>query len=296
MPTTIVTYPAGEVSGTATVLAVADAGDGRSAVIVDRTPFHPVDHRWPDQGPDRGAIAAGDRRLEVVDVVLGAVANTNTVDNTGTGNAAAIHLGEQIPVRRGEDGWSFLVAHIVADQPPALGETVLLQVDPDHRRALSAGHTGCHVAALALNAVLADRWLKDIPVDGVGSPDFDGQANTTSRITPGGSVDTYRLGKSLRKRGFNAEGIEEALPGLAERANALLAEWVAVDAPVSWEIAGPALTDLRTWICTLPEGEQRMACGGTHLHHLGELARLQVSFSVTDAELTMVTTAILADS
>ena len=49
---TAVSYPAGAVTDSALVQAVVDLGDGRQTVLVNATPFHPVDHRWPDQGPD----------------------------------------------------------------------------------------------------------------------------------------------------------------------------------------------------------------------------------------------------
>ena len=39
------------------------AADGRVLVVTDRTPFHPVDPRWPDQGPAVGRIAANGVRV-----------------------------------------------------------------------------------------------------------------------------------------------------------------------------------------------------------------------------------------
>lgn len=287
---TAVTYPAGATSGTAVVQAVCELSDGRSAVIVDTTPFHPVDHRWPDQGPDWGVIATGQREWLVVDCVLAAGADATEIAN---GPENELYLGSEIPVRRGEEGWNFYVAHIVDGPGPVVGEEVQLKVNAAHRRNLSAGHTGCHVAALALNAALASRWRKDIPADGLGQPDFDRQAIVSSRIVEEGSIDVYRLGKSLRKKGFDAEGLPEALGVLTAQINSLLASWVAADCPITWETAGPGLTDLRTWICTLPQGVQRTPCGGTHLSDLGELAQLAVSLELVEAELTMRTAAVL---
>ena len=89
---------------------------------------------------------------------------------------------------------------------------VELVVDADYRTRLSVGHTACHLASLALNRAVADRWKKEVRADGLGAPDFDGTAIDVSLIVENGSVDTYRLGKSLRKRGFVTEGIAEALP------------------------------------------------------------------------------------
>ena len=166
-----------------------------------------------------------------------------------------------------------------------------LTVDAELRSALSAGHTGCHVASLALNRALADRWRKDVVVDGLGDPNFDQLAIVSSRIVPDGAVDTYRIGKSLRKKGFDAAGLVDGLPGIAAAANAVLAGWVASAAPVEIRVAGPRLTDLREWICTLPEGTARIACGGTHLHSLAEVSAIRIGLAFDEAagELVMTT-------
>ena len=116
-------------------------------------------------------------------------------------------------------------------------------------------------------------------------------AITSSVIRPDGAVDTYRLGKSLRKRGFGSEGLADALAGVQARANELLAGWVASGAAVDLEVSGPGLTDLRTWVCRLPAGTQRIACGGTHLHSLAEISSISVELTYDEgtAEMVMLT-------
>ena len=164
---------------------------------------------------------------------------------------------------------------------------------PEHRSALSLGHTGCHLAALALNRALAGRWSKELPLDGLGAPNFDAAANSSSRILPRGSVDTYRLNKSLRRKGFLVEDLAEALPSLQEALNASLAAWIEADAPVRVDRDGDRLTDRRLWVCTLPQGEVSIPCGGTHASALGELGALRAGLTLTDeggtAVLTMTT-------
>lgn len=278
---TLVSYPSGALSERATVLHVGTAAD-RVYVITDRTCAHPVDPRWPDQGPDRGALIIGGRQVDLLDCVIGAT------------DGSALFVGDDVPVRRGEPGWAFLVAHAVApDAPlPAQGDEIEVTVDAAHRAALSAGHTGCHVAALALNAALTGRWRKPVGTDGLGHPDFDQLAIVSSRITPNGAVDTYRIGRSLRKKGFEVDGLAEALPGIESAANVLLADWVATGAPVDIEVSGPRLTDLREWVCVLPAGTQRIACGGTHLRSLAEVGSITVQLAgdVAAGDLTMTTT------
>lgn len=278
--TTLVTFPAGSVRERATVRSVTEAA-GRRWVVTDRTPFHPVDHGWPDQGPDRGTLEVDGRSAPVVDCVVGATDGTD------------LFAGPDVPVRRGEPGWWFVVVHVLEDGSagPAAGDEVTLTVDADQRAALSAGHTGCHLAALALNAVLAGRWRKSPRADGLGRPDFDGAAIVSSRIEPFGSVDEYRLGRSLRKRGFEPAGLADELPELTEAANQTLAGWVAAGGAVRVETAGPALTDLREWVCELPAGTARIPCGGTHVTGLAELGSVRVSLTLAGdgQQLTMRT-------
>lgn len=256
-------------------------GGDRLLVVTDRTPFHPVDPGWPDQGPDRGTLAHGDRRAEVLDCVIGAT------------DGAAVFVGADIPVRRGEPGWSFVVVHVLAagSLDPAAGDEVTLTVDADHRAALSAGHTGCHLAALALNAALAGRWRKTPRADGLGRPDFDGAAIVSSRIEPFGSVDQYRLGRSLRKSGFDSAGLADDLPALIEAIDLTLAGWVDAAGSVRVETAGPTLTDRREWVCELPDGTARIPCGGTHVATLAKLGSVRVALelSADGQQLTMRT-------
>ncbi|HEX6954251.1 MAG TPA: metal-dependent hydrolase [Agromyces sp.] len=266
---TIVTFPVGDLTATATVLHVAPHGD-RLAVITDRTSIHPVDHAWPDQPADPGVLRIDGREHAIHDAVVAAT------------DGEALHIGD-LPVRTGTDGWSFLVAHLVdADAGIAEGVEVELEADAAARRALSLGHTACHAAALALNRALADRWSKAAREDALGSPDFDGIAIATSRIEPGGSVDRYRLNKSLRRAGFDANGLADALDELAASVDATLAEWVAADARVRVERVGDRLTDRRTWVCELPGASARIPCGGTHAGSLGELGGIRVSFAIDD--------------
>ena len=282
LTTTHVTYPAGATSGIATVLATRELAAG-TGVIVDATPFHPLDHSWPDQPADSGVLAADGTEYAVVDCVTG-----------GFGPDGEFAVGTDIPVRRGDEGWQWLVVHVLDKDAaaPAEGRQVELRVDAARRAALSAAHTGCHLMALALNEALADRWRKEVRTDGLDHPDFDNVAMESSRIEAHASTDRYRLGKSLRKKGFDPEGLREALPELTEKINARLAGWLAEDAPIRIAAPGPELTARREWVCELPERTVRIFCGGTHLHRLGELTSLTVALSLSEdgTELAVVTT------
>ncbi|WP_223171049.1 hypothetical protein [Microbacterium sp. NIBRBAC000506063] len=198
MTETMVTFPQGAVAGVGTVMRVE--GD---IVVVDRTPFHPVDHTWPDQPGDSGFLVHGEERVAVVEAVMAAVSDDGE-----------FAVGAAIPVKRGAEGWTWLVGHRVSDAGAhwlAPGTDVELAVDAERRAALSRGHTACHLASLALDAALADLWRKDPGTDPLGAPDFEGRANQTSFIHEDGAVDEYRLGKSLRKAGFDTEGLAASL-------------------------------------------------------------------------------------
>ncbi|MDJ0356020.1 metal-dependent hydrolase [Paenarthrobacter sp. PH39-S1] len=307
---TLVTYPAGQTSGKAVVLHTQllspsqlrhhgpllqhrqEHDDGRLAVLLDTTPCHPVDAGWPDQGADRavirlaGAGEAGAAEAGAADqpgqwpVLDCVVAATNGQD---------LFIGGDIPVRKGTEGWNFVVVHLLpaAARLPE-GAAVEVYIDADHRAALSAGHSACHEASLALNRALAQRWSKETRADALGCPDFNGAAIASSNIEEYGSVDVFRLNKSLRRKGFNADGLVAELGALTVSIDETLAGWVRAGAPVQIECDGGALTARRCWVCALPEGEARIPCGGTHVDSLARLGRIAVDLTALEEQGTTV--------
>lgn len=284
---TVVTFSTGATTGSGAVVAVVPDPAG-TIVVTDATPFHPVDHTWPDQPGDAGRIVAGDTVVDVVDAVMVARA----VDD------GAFGVGVEIPVKRGVEGWEWFVGHRLTEAaaPEGIlsGDVVSLEVDAARRAALSRGHTACHLSSLALDAALADLWRKDAPVDPLGHPDFEGRANQSSRIRPDGAVDEYRLGKSLRRAGFDSAALAASLPERAERMNELLDGWVRSGAASRVVADGPTIIDRRRWECDLPEGQVSFACGGTHVDSLGAFAGISVTLDLPDPELLVMTTKAVA--
>lgn len=279
---TIVDYPDGATSGAATVLHTAPHS-GALAVLLDRTPVHPVDAGWPDQGPDDAVLRIEGADLPLLDCVVGATDGTD------------LFVGAEVPVRKGTEGWAFVVVHLVAgDARIGEGDTVEAIVDPAARRALSVGHTACHVASLALNRALAGAWRKTPRLDAAGAPDFDQVAIETSTITPNGSIDAYRVGRSVRKAGFDPEALADP-SGLALEVAATVTSWVSSGGSVRIDRDGDGLGDRRSWVCDLPDGEVRIPCGGTHVESLRDLGDVTVSLTVTELDgalgLTMTTRA-----
>lgn len=288
---THVTFPSGATSGTSTIVAVVELPQG-TGIITAETPFHPVDHTWPDQPADVGTLTVGNQQVSVLDCITAA----------RTDDSDSLSIGSDIPARRGDDDWRWYVVH-VTDAPHAdcdtwLGAQATLRVDAERRARLSASHTACHLMAFALNEVLADRWRKVPNVDSLGHPNFDAIAITSSSIGTNASTDCYRLGKSLRKKGFAMAATDElpsladALPALMDSLTRRLDDWIATDAPVRVATQDRGLTSPRQWVCDLPEGTATVMCGGTHVSRLSELGRIQVSASLNedDTELTIVTT------
>lgn len=272
MQDTLVTFPAGDLTGSGVVQALVPLGEQMVGVVVDRTPFHPVDHTWPDQPADAGTLAA----IPVVDCVVGAQSPDD-----------AILVGGDIPVRRGDVDWRWLVLHVLpADAAAGLtvGDVVDLQVDRDRRQPLSRGHSACHLAALALNEVAGPYWTKDPGRhDDRGHPDLDSMAITLSRIHPDSARDEYKLGKSARKRGLRTADLLADLTDLAMGANSLLAQWTAAGGACRIDTGGdPRLTARRTWVAQLTEGSVAIPCGGTHVADLAELGSVSVTWTPTD--------------
>lgn len=284
MNVTTVTFPNGATQGDAVVMRAESNPDG-AVVIVNETPFHPVDHTWPDQPGDSGTLMVPDQSGTVAEAVMAAVSDDD-----------ALALGAEIPVKRGAVGWTWLVGHrlAVADVPEWLtpGVAVTLSVDIERRDKLSRGHTACHLASLALDLAVAELWRKDPGADALGNPDFEARANQSSRIQENGSVDEYRLGKSLRKAGFDTETFSATLPEREARINAQLAAWVTSGATSIIEADGPTIIDRRRWRCRLPEGDAVMLCGGTHVNSLREFESITVKLALSDPQTLVMTTTL----
>lgn len=291
--TTIVTYPGGSLCETSTVAAVlpmpAADGDQRLIVITEATPFHPLDPLWPDQPADHGKLRVGSRTFAIYDTV--------TIAKRGDG---PVMIAEEVAVRRGDPGVLFFVGHVVdgaAAIQLGVGSEVILVVNEDRRLRLSAAHTACHLLAYALNERTNGLWRKPIDTDSRGHHDFDAATCVSTKHDLGGSVDQYRLGKSLRKRGFESACFIDGLAATVDDVNRLLAQWIESDATVRIDAAGPRLTDRRQWVCETPGGAAQMPCGGTHVRRLGEIARMTAiaSFDAGAGILTIRNNVVVRD-
>ncbi|MDP3261440.1 MAG: hypothetical protein U1E06_13155 [Tabrizicola sp.] len=284
---TITTFAAGALVATAQVMLVAEL-DGRVGIITDRTSFHPQSLTWPDQPGDRGTVTLADGRQAVVDESREALLNRAT-GVIFTGDDAAT-------VKRNDPDIHAVVLHLVQGSPKVSpGATVTLRVDEGYRHALSLQHTGVHLAALALNQIAAAFWAKEADAaDSLGAPNLDKAAVTGSRIAPEGSVDSYRIGKSLRKKGFDRDAFLADLPGHTAAINAVLRQMLDTPAPVLVTPGEGYLQDRRLWTTHLNGTEVSMPCGGTHLADLSQIGGITVDLAATEDGFVMRTTTLAA--
>jgi len=275
---TVVTFAGGSLHEAALVVFTAEVA-GEWFVVTDRSPFHPVSLSWPDQPGDRGWLICGTNRLRVLDSREGLL-------NRRTG---LLSVGEEArALKRSDPDVTSVVLHVTGAAPTT--RAVTLEVDATFRNALSLQHTGVHLAALALNRVAAGFWSKDPQdPDSLGSPNLDKAAATRSEISEEASTDHYRLGKSLRKKGFDAAGFLVDLPTRATEINEVLRGFLATPAPIRISPPEGPLADRRLWSTRLNGTDIAMPCGGTHLADLAELTGVIVSMAPTEDGFAMRT-------
>lgn len=277
-------FASGDVSGSGKVLFAAAGPDGNALVICDETPVHPVSFRWPDQPADRGVmVTAGGQRLEITDAWTG-MANAETGELVFGEDARA--LG------RTGDEWKSVVIHVITGDAPAAGETVSIEVDADRRRKLSLAHTAAHLSAFALNRAAKSYWTKEgAALDTLGNPDFDKEAIVSALLSEQASVDTYRVGKTLRKKGFELDRFVADLPAVIEAINETLRGWLSQPTAISLTPVPSTLDTRRLWECLLDGKQAQMYCAGTHVASLQDIAAITVSIEPVDGGIVMHTAA-----
>lgn len=275
---TMVTFAGGSLHESASVVFAAEVA-GEWLVVTDRSPFHPVSLSWPDQPGDRGWLICGTHRIRVLDSREGLLNLQTGVLSVGDAARA---------LKRSDPDLTSVVLHVTEAAPTT--KAVTLEIDQTFRAALSLQHTGVHLAALALNQIASGFWSKDPQdPDSLGAPNLDKAAVTRSEISEAASTDHYRLGKSLRKKGFDAAGFLADLPARAIEMNVALRAMLATPATVQiTPVAGP-LADRRLWSTHLNGVNVSMSCGGTHVADLADLAEVTVSISPTEDGFVMRT-------
>ncbi|WP_117233628.1 alanyl-tRNA editing protein [Vibrio maerlii] len=264
----------------AQVQLVVPSIDNGVYLVADKTPFHPVSHIWPDHPADQGEVRHGDKVYSVKNCLVGAVDLEN----------GELYVDKAIPVKRDTQGWAFVVVHELTTPLEEInvesGDEIQLNVDQEYQQSLSRGHSAGHIAYLALNKVLNQAyWRKDADrKDPLGHYDFNSYAQETSFVHPDRCVDTYRLGKTLRKRGLNSANMLEDLEQVTLSVNEQVKQWLATGSAVSMRLEGESLTDSRYWSTTLDGKALELPCGGTHINHTDEYSAISVELHQIDAQ------------
>ena len=272
---TLVSFPAGETVGRGRVIHTQMHSSGRTVVVTDETPFHPLSHSWPDQQADTGEMELDGRTIPITDSLTAAI-------QLGA-ETLGLYIDKEIPVRKPGDNWVFVVAHIIS-MPDDLAleafedKEVLLRVNAERRLGLSATHTATHLAALAMNKATDNLWKKEASRDTLGNRDLDKLAMQKSVITPTGCTDHYRFGKSLRKNGFDSAAFLDQLPEMERRVSDQVQQWISTGEPVTILASGPTLESERWMKSRLDGAEIRFPCGGTHIQSLAEYESISISF------------------
>lgn len=261
--------------------------DNASLLVTAASCFHPADFQWPDQPGDRGEAGFHGQKVAISDCQVAAIE-----EQTGE-----FYLDTNIPVKRGESGWVFCVAHQLASPINTLslnvGDPIILQLDTEYRASLSLVHSACHLMSLALNRSLASYWSKSVVLDAMGTPDFDRLAIERSRIEPFKSIDQYRLGKSLRKNGFNKSELLNTLSQLEITINQQLYRWLGTAESIHTTQQGDFLLSRKQWQTRLDQQIVSIPCGGTHCENLSQLTGMQVSLEITDSDNSLIATTSL---
>jgi alanyl-tRNA synthetase len=269
-----VTFASGSTKETTKVVDVAKLADGKVALLLANTPFHPVDQKWPDQPADRGTIQLGQKVFQVLDCqIYGVHSKTQEMID-------GLKLKDIRPLARPE--WHSVVGHIIDCQEASelVGQEVVAQVDAKFREDLSLHHTASHLAAFAFNKATSQFWKKEPRKDSLQNPDTDQAAIESATIFADRNEDRYRFGDSIRKKGLQVDDLFKNVEQIKATVNQLVNEWIKTGAKVEINAEGPYLNSTRKWRCQLPEGLAEMPCGGTHMPHLGVYAKIDYALNI----------------
>lgn len=280
--TSTITFHHGSCMEKSRLSAIAQHG-GDFIVMVAETPFHPRDYQWPDQPEDKGYIENADgKRRNLSDVVFVALSPEGI-----------FYVGEEIPAKKSNADWHFCVGHVMAGEPPDCiqNDVITLQVDQAYRSALSRAHSAAHLMSLALNRVLSPLWRKETEwLDSLGAPNFDRIAMDTSSIGPLRSDDRYRIGKSLKKKGFSPENLRANIRKYEEEINAQLGLWLRQGSRITQRAEGNGLVSYRYWCAEIENDPVEIPCGGTHAQSFAEIGEAAVTLEMPDDETLAVVT------
>ncbi|MBC9009766.1 hypothetical protein LWC05_08195 [Acetobacter sicerae] len=267
-----------EWSQPASITGIVRLSDEFACVFLEITPFYPVDDKWPDQPSDKGTFILDGHAVEIIGCFRAWFQE----------NQDRIFFDvkkESISAK-----YDCTVAHIVSIKSLeflSIGARVWPKVDAGYRRAMSRHHTASHLFSLALNQILHHVWDKDVSRDQRGYADFDRIAIESSKISEHCSIETYRIGKSLRKKGFKPTRLPLTSTMETDICN-ILDEWLLDRHAITVTPSRGPLSEKRVWSCSLGGTSITMPCGGTHLTNTAELGRVSCGIQYKDETLKCI--------
>ncbi|MEW6685791.1 MAG: hypothetical protein AB1393_06240 [Candidatus Edwardsbacteria bacterium] len=268
----------------------------RYLLVTDKSPFHPLDYFWKDQPGDRGLIKTEDVTLKISDTVTWPIQK----------QSQTLSYSPNLNIKRSDPNYILLTAHVIetitkgGDIFPLeeifslglIGKNVRMEVDKEYRDSLSRPHSASHLMSLALNKVLDPLWRKDYSRDSLGNRNFDSAAISRSTISPNVSTDTYRLGDSLRKKGFSSDVLLANIEEYSKKIEETIAEWCKLkDVEVIMNGKGDFLGSYWTWNTIVDGKNVSIPCGGTHVGRIGEIVpiSIEMKYNAETKEMTIVT-------
>ncbi|CDG22878.1 conserved protein of unknown function [Xenorhabdus poinarii G6] len=274
-------FMTGQLSLNTTVIDILKYHDGY-IVITENSPFYPKNYKWGDQKSDVGIIAVNHHRLNVVKTYTAAIID------------GQIYIDQNIPNKL-DSADKLIPAHYLVslngvEEKTIIGNNVKLSVDADARHKISAAHSMAHFMSLALNKAANKYWNKDYDTDSLGNFNFDKASIFKSSISELQSVDIYRLGKSIKKKGFDKTVFLQNLNGVSEEINLTLNHWLSIGCEIQVEYTSKNISDLRLWKSTIENHPIIIPCGGTHISNTEEIKDAKVEITPGESDEYIVIT------
>ncbi|CAM4024934.1 hypothetical protein [Xenorhabdus thuongxuanensis] len=257
-------------------------------IITDNSPFYPENYKWGDQKSDVGIIAFSTHILNIVKTYTAAIID------------GQIYIGQNIPNKLNSED-KLIPAHyleslngleekVIIDKKIIIGKKVELSVDAEVRHKISVAHSMAHFMSLALNKAANKYWNKNYDTDSLGNFNLDKASIFKSSISELQSVDIYRFGKSIKKKGFDKTAFLQDINRVNEEINLTLKNWLSTGREIQVEYISKNIEDLRLWKSTVENHPVVIPCGGTHIKNTEEIGDFKVEISLGESDEYVVIT------
>ncbi|MBD2795862.1 hypothetical protein ID856_04830 [Xenorhabdus sp. 18] len=268
-------FMTGQLSLDTVVIDLFKYSDGY-IVITDNSPFYPKNYKWGDQKSDRGVITFSHHELNIIRTYTAAIID------------GQIYIDQNIPNKLNAED-KLIPAHYLAslnglEAQFIIGEKVKLSVDAETRHKISAAHSMAHFMSLALNKAANKYWNKGYETDSLGNFNLDKAAIFKSSISELKSIDIYRFGKSIKKKGFDKSSFMENIDHACEEINITLNNWLAMGSEIQVEYTSKNIQDLRLWKSTVENHPVVIPCGGTHIRNTAEIKDVKVEINPGESD------------